>query len=140
MNNKYDQISEYIASFTQIYSGFAKKYGLSYNELHCFYYLVQHERATMSEISKLWSIPKQTLNSFRNKYVKKGYISVIADSEDKRKKFITLTQEGKDFTLPIIEKLTQAEKAASKGLSDQEYASYLAVFDQIIENLIANLD
>lgn len=140
MNNKYDQISETIASFIQIYSGFAKKYGLSYNELHCFYYLAQHEYATMSEISKLWSIPKQTLNSFRNKYVKKGYISVIADSKDKRKKVVTLTQEGKDFTLPMIEALTQAEQVASKGLSEKEYANYLAVFNQIIENLISNLN
>lgn len=139
MKNFYDQIAQEIASFTAIYSAFAKKHNLSYNDLHFLYYIATEKQAKAKDISNRWSIPKQTVNSMRHKFIKDDLIAIRRDQTDQRQRILTLTKKGRTFMNPIVEKLNQAETKASKSVDLADFQNFVSNFDQIRAALAKNL-
>lgn len=139
MENFYDQIAQEIASFTAIYSSFAKKHNLSYNDLHFLYYIATEKQAKAKDISSRWSIPKQTVNSMRHKFIKEDLIAIRRDQTDQRQRILTLTKKGKAFMDPIVEKLNQAEIKASKSVEPTNFKNFISNFEQIRAALAKNL-
>lgn len=139
MENFYDQIAQEIASFTAIYSSFAKKHDLSYNDLHFLYFIATQKQAKAKDISNRWSIPKQTVNSMRRKFIKEGVIAIRTDQTDQRQRILTLTEKGKAFMDPVIKKLNGAEKGASSSINKKDFANFIAQFEQIRAALAKNL-
>lgn len=139
MKNFYDQIAQEIASFTAIYSSFAKKHNLSYNDLHFLYFIATQKQAKAKDISNRWSIPKQTVNSMRHKFIKEDLIAIRRDQTDQRQRILTLTKKGTTFMNPIVEKLNQAETKASKSVDLADFQNFISNFDQIRAALAKNL-
>lgn len=140
MQNKFDQLAQIIANFTKIYAHFAQKNNLSYNELHFLFYLAQTVQAAPSDISQRWSIPKQTINSICNKFSKKGLITIKTNSDDKRKKIISLTTQGSQFIDPLVKKITNAEMSIQQNCQEADFNHFLAFFMQITNDLSHKLD
>ncbi len=139
MENFYDQIAQEIASFTAIYSAFAKKHNLSYNDLHFLYYIATDKQVKAKDISNRWSIPKQTVNSMRHKFIREDLIAIQPDQTDKRQRILTLTKKGKTFMEPIVKKLNHAEKKASKSIDPTHFQNFISNFEHIRLALSKNL-
>lgn len=66
---------------------------------------------------------------------KDGLVERKIDNQDKRKKKIYLTKEGKEFKRFIIEKARNGEKQATKGLQAEEVSIAKKVLQTIYSNL-----
>ena len=130
MENKFDQLSQEIATFLNRYARFAKRYGLNLNELRFLYYLAQHGQVAPGEIGNHWSLAKQTVTSLFNKFRRQGLVEATIDPHDARRRLLTLTAAGQDFLKPLLADLAAAETAASQTVGD-------ANFDQVLTGLAA---
>ena len=93
-----------------IYEEWAKKHGLSYNELLFLYSLHEDDdECTQRDISQRWFIPKQTINTILKDFERKGYARLSSSADDKRNKLIKLTPEGMEYAKGIIEELRTKE-------------------------------
>lgn len=102
------------------YERFAKQYDLTYNALMvlmCIRYI--DREMSQSAISKILWLPKQTVGSVLNGFKKKGLIVEAPSSSDARAKVITLTEEGKQFSDPIFERLQKIDSEAVQGISSE---------------------
>lgn len=139
MENRFDDLAQLIADFSQLYADYAKKYNLNFNELHFLYYIARTADAHPNDISKRWSIPKQTINSMIKKFHQADIIEVRKDHRDGRKKILTLTTAGRDYVTPLIDNLTAAELAAQQD-NPADFDHLLHAFSQIKKNFAARLN
>lgn len=108
------QIKEYNALWretTAIYEEWAKARGFSYYELLVILSIDEmKEGCTQREICRQWFLPKQTVNSILQNFLKKEWINFVQMETDKRNKLIIMTEEGRK----------QIEKI-SRDLQEHEY-------------------
>ena len=69
--------------------------GVTLAERHLLIELDTHASPTMGEIAGHLLLDKSTVSRLISKAVKKGYIKCITDSKDKRKRFLQITEKGK---------------------------------------------
>lgn len=69
--------------------------GVTLAERHLLIELDAHASATMGEIAEHLLLDKSTISRLISKAVKKGYVKCITDSKDKRKRFLQITEKGK---------------------------------------------
>jgi DNA-binding MarR family transcriptional regulator/L-amino acid N-acyltransferase YncA len=70
--------------------------GVTLAERHLLIELAGWESPTMGEIAERLLLDKSTVSRLISKAVKKGYVKCIADRKDKRKRFLHLTEKGKE--------------------------------------------
>lgn len=131
MKNNFDDLAALIASFNRIYTKFAQKYELNFNELHFLFFIKTHQATTAQMISEHWGLPKQTVNSIRNKFIKKEYLSVMPDQNDHRKKNLTLTKLGKQKFSPMFSELSSAELKITSLLNQNDFDRFMQMFARV---------
>lgn len=109
-----------LSSTLDLYRIWAKKHQLNYNALVILYTLNDYKTCTQKQICDWWALPKQTVHGILLDFEKKGYISITANTENKRERFITFTEDGKIFASSILEKLHQMEENAMDKLGDKK--------------------
>lgn len=107
-----------LSSTLDLYKIWAKKYQLNYNALVILYTLYDYKICTQKQICDWWALPKQTVHGILIDFEKKGYISITSNTENKRERLITFTEDGKKFAASILEKLHQMEENAMDKLGD----------------------
>ncbi|MFQ9924150.1 MAG: MarR family winged helix-turn-helix transcriptional regulator [Beduini sp.] len=103
-----------------LYRIWAKKHQLNYNALVILYTLNDYKICTQKQICDWWALPKQTVHGILLDFEKKGYISIIANKENKRERLISFTEEGEIFALSILKKLHQMEENAMHNLGEEK--------------------
>lgn len=107
------QLQRYYALWKEcniMYEEWSKEQGLSSNGVFVLYTFYEGDGpCTQKMISEKWNIPKQTVNTILKDFQKKGYIKMVSSQEDKRNKFICLTETGKKYADDIIGKLQKKE-------------------------------
>lgn len=78
--------------------------GVTLAERHLLIELTVCQSPTMGEIAERLLLDKSTVSRLISKAVKKGYINCITDKSDKRKRFLVLTEKGKQ-TLNAFESI-----------------------------------
>ncbi|MCI8331309.1 MAG: winged helix DNA-binding protein [Clostridiales bacterium] len=122
-----------------IYRHAAKNTGLSECTLWILYTLrVEPTPSTQSEIGRFLCQPKQTVNSALKKMEKEGLIEFFY-ANDRKNKRIRLTDAGKALAAQTADKVIRAEYAALCGLSEQEQAAFIRLFQQYIRLLHDNM-
>lgn len=76
--------------------------GVTLAERHLLIELVGSPAPTMGEIAERLLLDKSTISRLISKAVKKGYIACVTDEKDKRKRFLQITETGKQ-TLQAFE-------------------------------------
>lgn len=116
MNNKdeqFKQLQRFYALWREenaMYDDWAREQGLSSSSALILYSLYEaKEISTQKSISKVWSIPKQTVNTILKEFSSNDYIKLLTDKEDKRNKLITLTPKGNAYAGKIVEALHKRE-------------------------------
>lgn len=107
-----------LSSTLDLYKIWAKKHQLNYNALVILYTLYDYKICTQKQICDWWALPKQTVHGILIDFEKKGYISITSNTENKRERLITFTEEGKKFAVSILDKLHQMEENAMDKLGD----------------------
>lgn len=93
-----------------MYEEWSKEQGLSSNGVLVLYSFYEgNEVCTQKSISQKWCIPKQTVNTILKDFLRKGYVEMFSQPEDKRNKLIRLTASGRRFASDIIGKLQKKE-------------------------------
>jgi len=95
-------ISAGVHKLDGLYSKLAQKQGVSYGVVQIFYILSLHGAFTQKQISEIWQVPKQTVNSVIKKLIADKHITLIVSKEDKRGKKIRLTPLGKAYTKKLL--------------------------------------
>lgn len=103
-----------------LYRIWAKKHQINYNALVVLYTLNDNKICTQKQICDWWALPKQTVHGILLELEKKGYISIIANTENRRERLITFTEEGKVFASSILERLYQMEEKAMNQLGEEK--------------------
>lgn len=103
-----------------LYRIWAKKYQLNYNALVILYTLHDYTQCTQKQICDWWALPKQTVHGILLDFEKKGYITMTANTENKREKLISFTKDGEVFASSILENLHKMEENAMNKLGAEK--------------------
>lgn len=103
------------------YEAIAKKYGLTFNALMIFYLIDESENITQKQICDALHLQKSTVHSILLDFTKRGYVTLI-EGNNKKEKFIAVTQTGGKHFQKILEETYQMEKNVLDSLGEETCA------------------
>lgn len=122
-------------TLNDIYEKWAKQQGLTFNSLFTLFVIDEYPNCTQKLICEKILLPKQTVNTILTAFEKKGYIKKEEAKEDKRNKYIILSQEGKKWAQDILSNLYAAEKGALENMSSQHRLSMIEGNQEFLNQL-----
>jgi len=133
------QLFDIMNETDKMYNVLAKKVDLSFNQLIILYYLRTHNNVTQKNIASDMLVPKQTINSILNNWIKDGYINFKNESS-KKNKIILLSEEGeKELGLKINYIMDKENRILSKFSQKEVEAlvssnlEYLKIMKEVIK-------
>lgn len=117
------QIKEYcslLQMWNSSYEEYAKSVGLSFTSLSILSAIFSNEKCTQKKLCEICFLPKQTVNAVITSFIKKEWIKMEEDPEDRRSKIIILTDRGKTVGDGIIKNVRESERNAMLNLSKEE--------------------
>lgn len=125
--NQLEEFNKIIKETDATYSRLAKRSGLSDCSFWIMYSIRETDRhITQRELCEHWTMSKQTINSALKVLESKGYITLNYSDEDKRSKYIILTEKGEEFARENVDIVFEMEKMVFEKLSEQERAFMLS--------------
>ena len=93
---------------------------------------------TQRDIININFLPPQTVNSALKKLQTEGYV-VLRGTDDRRRKQVCLTAQGEALACRTADRVMQMEEAAAAGLTAEEQAEFLRLFQKYTDLLKHNL-
>lgn len=120
----------------RIYSKWCQKQGISHSMLIILDLLYENNNGLKpSIISENLIICKQTLTGLLRQLETKKYITQEKDKQDKRKKLIMLTEEGKLYTENLLKDLYATERKVIDILTDEEKTNFNKSYLKLVNEL-----
>ena len=119
-----------------LYDEYAKRNGLlmkSLLVLNALYYA--KDGMTQKEITDRTFQSKQTVNLIIKNLLKEGYVTVEENPENKRIKFVKLTEEGRNYAKEPVVHITWAEDMAMSMFTPEEQEQLISLSRRFTENL-----
>ncbi len=130
------QIKDLVGIYREALSGL----GMSENEFWIWYSLLLMEGSfTQQDISVMWSLSKQTVNTIISNMVRKGFASLEVIPGTRNRKEIRLTKAGRDYGERAVRPIFEVERRAIEKLSHGERAACMAAFHKYIGFLRAEI-
>lgn len=134
------KLIQQIKELAAVYHGAAAQAKISVNELWIWYtLLVMEGDFSQQDISDMWSLPKQTVNSIIANLVKKGYLILEAVPGTRNRKVIRITEAGKEYGDRLVMPIYQAEQRSLELMTEEErlgcitlLGKYIAIFTEEI--------
>lgn len=100
-----------------------------------FLVLKKHKTRTMTEIAESFKFSQPAVVKIINKMKKKGYIDIITDTNDNRKRQLQLSRKAIN-ELPMFEKIWSAGQESIKEMLEENdaFLDQLEKFEQHLEN------
>ena len=89
---------------------------------------------TQRDLCEYLKQPKQSVHTALKKLIEKGYIE-LSFGDDKRSKYITLTDVGNKFAEQTIDRVIEAERKALTGLSGDEIKHFFEIMHRYTDLL-----
>lgn len=125
----------------EIYESYASSKGLSYTAFLVVLSLTEGEGpVTQNDISRLWQLPKQTVNSILDSFSRKGYVTLVRSNRDGRAKEIVLTEEGRTALVPVMEEIRNLEARAGERLGEERLRELITLSQELNKLLSAELE
>lgn len=119
--NKLLEFNQIYKEMDIIYHNYAKKIGVSDASFWVLYSLIENdELITQAELCSKWCFPPQTVNSAIKELIKRDIICFEIINENKKNKYLKLTEKGKIFIGESIDPLIKAESDSFLVLSEDE--------------------
>jgi len=96
-----------------LYYSIAKQIGVHENEFVLLYALSDGKRHTQRRICDDWQVPRTTIHSVTQKFVKLGYIELVPTGH--KEKELLLTEDGTAYLTVIFSDVFKAESNAFKS-------------------------
>lgn len=93
-----------------------------------------NKKMTMSELSKKINRNKSTTTVLVRKLEKEGFITVLADKNDKRNKYISLSEKGKEYNNATSEISKSLLSTFYKGFTQEEKQLFMSYLKRIEKN------
>jgi DNA-binding MarR family transcriptional regulator len=136
IKNQLEVLKQQEKELTALYRHVAIKFGISDSEFWVLYALMISEvEYTQQTISRLWSLPKQTVNSVISNLTKKGYVYLETVLGTRNRKIIRLTEAGKEFSEKNLMNTYEAEQRAISKMSEVERETCIEIFGKYINLL-----
>lgn len=93
-----------------------------------------NKKMTMSELSKKINRNKSTATVLVRKLEKEGFITVLTDENDKRNKYISLSEKGKEYNNATSEISKSLLSTFYNGFTQEEKQLFLSYLERIEKN------
>lgn len=124
LNNDFSKYNLLHSEIAELYHNYASKFGLSDSVLYILYALCENDgTCKQSYIYKSSGLSRQTINSSVKKLSKNGTISLKQGNG--RNTVVTLTDDGKQFAVKVIEPLFKIENNIFSKWSDKQIQDFL---------------
>ena len=115
----------------KFYEEYAKTVGLTYMSLTVLEIIYHAEKpCTQKEICALSHYNKQVVNTIVKNFAEGGYVQFAEVPEDRRNKFVLLTEPGKAYADGIMFPLEEMEEKALTVLSEKERTELLDMLER----------
>ena len=117
--------------FNKIYNNYslwAKRHGISYNELSVLYTVFNNGKCTQKCICDEWFLPKQTVNSVCKNMIKTVIIIMEQNPMDKRETLISLTPKGRSIAEPITNELLTVEENVMQSMGKEKLIQFMSLY------------
>lgn len=84
------------------------------------YELLLHKKLTQKELVNLSDLPKQSINKGIHHLQDLGYVKLIKDDNDRRKKYCSLTKKGEEYAYKKITPLIELETKVSNIMGKEK--------------------
>ena len=127
--------------FGALYRQAAATFGLSECAMWVLYFLItSDEPLTQHDLTERIMFPKQTINSAVANLAQKGYLELRTIPEMRSRKQIVLTPNGEELALNTVKKMRTAEERAVKALGQEKIEQFIALHDEFITQICAELE
>jgi len=104
------------------------------------YFLVSSdEPLTQHELTERIMFPKQTINSAVISLAQRGYLELRTIPEKRSSKQVVLSPEGEQLAQNTVKKMRTAEERAVKALGQEKIEQFIALHDEFMEQICAEL-
>lgn len=117
------------------YEIIARKFDLTYNALMILYIIDEDKNITQKNISDMLYLSKSTVHSILLSLRKKNYV-VLSEGDNKKEKFILLTQQGELFFSTIRKETEIFEKAVLDFIGEENVLLFLEQSERISNYMI----
>ena len=112
--------------------------GLKGNHVMCLYQLQQNDQGlTATQLAEFCEEDKAAISRTVADLREQGLVSILEDGSKRYGRRIRLTDQGRQVSAVMDEKIIGAVKAATQGYSDQEREVFIRVLLLVDENLQA---
>ena len=99
------------------------------------YVLWEHERLTITEISRLTSLAKTTLTSMLDRMEAAGLVLRVPDPTNRRQIFVELTEAARGYRAAYDRVSDESNEVFYRGFDEAEVMALEAQLRRIIKNL-----
>jgi DNA-binding MarR family transcriptional regulator len=111
------------------------KVDLTFEMLQVMYCLWTNDTINQQEIANVTVKDKASMTYLIDNLTKRGLVSRIEDTSDRRNKLILLTEEGKLLKTKIQPVMDEMHEVSGKNIDVAKLKEFMAVLDKIEENL-----
>ncbi len=112
------------------------QYDVTPAQTHALLYLHRHGgQAPQYELTEFLKVKPSTANGILDRMVEKGLVVRSVSGTDARKRFITLTDKGREKQSMFQRSFQDAEELIVRGLSPDEVETLRALLGRVIQNL-----
>ncbi|WP_412989879.1 MarR family winged helix-turn-helix transcriptional regulator [Pediococcus siamensis] len=134
------QLSQLAYQSDQLYRTWARQNGVNFHQLITLYELYNQGQCTQKDIISIWRVPKQTLHTICERFVKTDMIVFLPANADKRERLMTLTPTGRKFAEPLVTKLVALENTMTAQLKPGALKQAIATVSQFNSLFTAALE
>ncbi|MCM1256424.1 MAG: MarR family transcriptional regulator [Roseburia sp.] len=125
------QFNRMFKRYDDIYRRAAKKFDLPELALWIIYVLRENTKCTQKDIVEQLLHSKQSIHSSLKVLEKKGYVKLECLEDDRRSKYVSLTEKGLSLARDTADKIVAAENLAFLRLTDTEREVILNMFERL---------
>lgn len=119
------------------YEKIAKNHGITFNSLMLLYTLRENENVTQSQVCKQLLLPKSTVHSILQKFIKEQSIT-LTTGDNKKEKIIVVTEIGKERFKSIYKDINTFEENLLHGLGTDNCNNLLYISDLVTKIINKN--
>lgn len=126
-----------VIQFRGLYAAWAKRHGISYNEMLVYYTIRDQGYCTQKQLCDSYLLPRQTINHVMLDLRARGLLALSPDHCTGREKAFVLTPWGREYAAPLLASLDKIEEQAIRRFGGQrmhEMAQTLLDYDSALQS------
>ncbi len=129
------QFNRIFKRYDELYRKAARNFDMPELALWIVYAVRENPVCTQKDIVDLLLQPKQSIHSALKTLEKEGYVALEFAQNNRRNKYIHLTEKGIALAENTADKIVCAEKLAFLSLTDAERETVLRLFERLTSSL-----